>query len=165
MKIPATIAHAFLLCCSSAPALAVVTPDQLPLLNPKIVPTPAVSGVPLVLRFRAVGCGGWGDPTITRNGNVVSVLQNIVDPCGVPPPEFVHEYELGTFASGDYTLVWQPFNNFVGTAGYMPVVISFTVVKAAAAPALSNEGAALLAAALGLVALGLVRAARSDAQP
>lgn len=120
-------------------------PDPFPsVTNPRVVPNPATAGAPVSYRILFDGCGSVQPPVITRAGEVVTVRQSYGQVCGLPPPPFDIDFPLGTFAAGQYTLVYISRNSSPGFTDNDPIVVPFGVVAPATVPTDARVALALL---------------------
>jgi len=126
-----------------------------PAITLRIVPSTPIAGdaVTLLIEFGDCAVPTPGTESVSITGNVVTFTHLVPFPvCGVPPPGPQIGYPIGTFAPGNYTLVYAPSGNIPGSA-WATAQFGFSV-GAAPVPAMSRAaGVWLLIAALALVAL------------
>jgi hypothetical protein len=119
-----------------------------PLTNPRIIPSPVRAGEPVVVRFHVNACSAWfpGAEQITVQDSVITLTHQVDSICGVPPPDYEHDFVLGVFQPGTYTFVYAP--TWSTGEPYLPQSIQFGVF-AVSIPA----GSWWAASALGLALL------------
>lgn len=126
-----------------------------PAITLRIAPSAPIAGdaVTLVIEFGDCAVPTAGTESVSIAGNVVMFTHLVPFPvCGVPPPGPQIGYPIGTFAPGNYTLLYAPTGDIPGST-WATTQFGFSV-GAASVPAMSRgAGVWLLIAALALVAL------------
>ena len=99
-----------------------------PFTDPYIAPPNPVAGQAVELRLHYSGCGFFGTPTVSRAGNVVTVVHPADAGCGgFSTPPYIHAIPIGSFSPGDYTVIYQTFSDQGGLSVYVPQIVRFTV--------------------------------------
>jgi hypothetical protein len=139
---------AWILLASQAQAV----PEGIPTVsNPRVVPNPAIAGAPVAYRIQLY-CGSAQPPVIAREGSIVTVRQTYSSVCGLPPPPVDVDFALGTFAEGQYTLVYISRNLVPGSTDDAPILVPFGVVAPTGVPTQTRLALAFLIASILLLA-------------
>jgi hypothetical protein len=132
--------------------------EWIPFSGPYVEPSSPTTGESVNYFVPWDGCGSLWEPTITRVGDLIEILQPINAFCGIPLGGVVH-YDLGRFPPGNYRVHIEPCQLiYLGDQCYPgspPPDVTFSVagISAQAIPSIGYFAALICAIAVLLMGL------------